>query len=152
MELPFLYGELSHIERVLQQNHWLKRICARIHTHTHTYTLWCTQGQFAVKATVADRGWFEKKIKDLWACAVCVCVCACVCVCVSGHMYRLSAHVCACACVRVCVCVCVCGAFIHVPPVSSSPVWTVNTGRLEVKLTRACVGCHLLSLLPQIKE
>lgn len=33
---------------------------------------------------------------------------------------------------------------------SSSPVIMVNTGRFQVRLTRAHVGCHLLSPLPQI--
>lgn len=72
----------------------------------------------------------------MYSVIVCVCVCACV------------------LCVSTCVFLplCLCDAFIHVPPVTSSPVWTVNTGKFEVRLTRACVGCHLLSLLSQIKE
>lgn len=70
--------------------------------------------------------------------------CACVRVCVRTHVH------CVRACALVCVRLCVCGAFIHVPPVTSSPAWTTNTGMFEVRLTRACVGCHILSLLSQM--
>lgn len=34
---------------------------------------------------------------------------------------------------------CAFGAFLHMPPVTSSLLWTTNTGRFEVRLTRLCV-------------
>lgn len=51
----------------------------------HTQTLGCMQGQFVVKPAVADRGWFQEKIRDLWAWTVCVCV--------RMHVYCTSAHI-----------------------------------------------------------
>lgn len=115
VEPPSLFGELS------PTTGWS-------HRHTHT------QEQFAVKAAVADRRWFEEKIRDLWASTVHVFVSVCARMCTVYVRVRL----------------CVCGAFIHVPPVTSSPAWTTNTGMFEVRLTRACVGCHILSLLSQM--
>lgn len=61
-------------------------------------------------------------------------------VCVCGRMHAL-------VCQHIHLC-----AFIHVLPVTSSPMWTVNTERFKVGLTRACVGCHLLSFSSQIKK
>lgn len=87
-----------------------------------------------MKAAVADRRWFEEKIRDLWASTVHVFVSVCARMCTVHVRARL----------------CVCGAFIHVPPVTFSPAWTTNTGMFEVRLTRACVGCHILSLLSQM--
>lgn len=115
VEPPSLFGELS------PTTGWS-------HRHTHT------QEQFAVKAAVADRRWFEEKIRDLWASTVHVFVSVCARMCTVYVRVRL----------------CVCGAFIHVPPVTSSPAWTTNTRMFEVRLTRACVGCHILSLLSQM--
>lgn len=99
----------------------------------------CTWRQFVVKTAVADRGWFEQRLE------------------ICGHVQCKCESVCDYACVlyvTTCVFLPVClrGAFIRVSPVTSSLVWTVNTGKFEVRLTRACVGCRLLSLLSQIKE
>lgn len=57
-----------------------------------------------------------------------------------------------CMCVFVSMCLCLCARFCHVLPVIHSPMIMVNTGRFQVRLTRARVGCHLLSPLPQIKQ
>lgn len=68
-------------------------------------------------------------------------------------MYSVRVSKCLCLCVstymRACADV---SAFIHVLSVTLSPVQTMNTGRSAVRLTRACVGCHLLSPPSQIKK
>lgn len=79
--------KMSPTEHVfLWQSHWLNRIDT--HKVVHIHTLWCVQGQFAVKAAEADRRRFEQKITHLWACTVFLCAC------VSVHVYSASPHVC----------------------------------------------------------
>lgn len=119
---PALYWELSHVLLCGKTTGWISQTHTHVDLHTHT-NRW---GKFAVEASVADAQWFEGKIRDL--CFVCVCV----------HALYTST--------------CAYGAFLHMPPVTSSLLWTTNTGRFEVRLTRLCVGCHLLSLLSQIRS
>lgn len=103
---------MSLIEHVfLWQNHWLNRIG----TYTH-FGVCRGNLQWRLLWLIGDN--LSRRLDIMYSVIVRVCVCACV--------------LCATTCVFLPLCLC--GAFIHVPPVTSSPVWTVNTGKFEVEV------------------